>query len=109
MRRRIINAIESGHPDAEPSRRARAVVVGVVATLLTLAAVVARHYTDRPARWLRSDAVIVERDTGAKFVYIDDVLHPMTNYVSARLALGLAAPNLVTVSRSDLQAATLND
>jgi hypothetical protein len=103
VRRRLINAIESGDPDAEPSRGGRAVAVGVAVALASLAAVVAQRYIGDAQPWRRADAVIVERDTDAHFVYLDGVLHPVVNYVSARLALGVAAPYLVTVARDDLR------
>lgn len=105
IRRRIINAVESGNPDAEPSRRGTAVTVGIVVSLLAVGAVAAQHYSNRPPQWRRADAVIVDRDTGAHYVYVAGVLHSVANYASARLALGMPSAHLVTVSRGDLQGA----
>lgn len=105
IRRRIINAVESGNPDAEPGRRGTAVAVGIVASLLAVGAVAARHYTNHPPQWRRSGAVIVDRDTGAHYVYVAGVLHPVANFASARLAVGLPSAHLVTVSGGDLHGA----
>jgi hypothetical protein len=105
LRRRIVNAIESGDPETPPSRRNAAVVVGAVLSLLVAGAAVARHYTNRSPQWQRSDAVIIERETGAAYVYVHGVLHPTANYVSARLALGLSSARVITVAQADLQGA----
>lgn len=48
--------------------------------------------------WRNTDAVIVEKETGALFVYRDDKLHPVLNYASALLIVGKAAPKRVLVS-----------
>ncbi|GAB1509212.1 type VII secretion protein EccB [Actinophytocola sp. KF-1] len=42
--------------------------------------------------WRDADAVIVEEETGTRFVYLDGRLHPVTNYASARLLAGANAP-----------------
>ncbi|MET7282296.1 type VII secretion protein EccB [Kribbella sp. NPDC005582] len=38
--------------------------------------------------WSKGDGVIVEKETGTRYVYLDQHLHPVTNYVSALLAIG---------------------
>jgi type VII secretion protein EccB len=38
--------------------------------------------------WRDGDAVIVEKETGTRYVYLDGRLHPVLNYASALLALG---------------------
>jgi len=38
--------------------------------------------------WSTGESVIVEKETGTRFVYVDGHLHPVTNYVSALLTLG---------------------
>jgi len=45
--------------------------------------------------------VIVEKETGARFVYLDGVLHPVLNYTSARLIVG-GGGTTVSVSHADL-------
>jgi type VII secretion protein EccB len=50
--------------------------------------------------WRDGRSVLVEKETGARFVYRDGRLHPMANIVSARLALGQDAPVQAVSSKS---------
>lgn len=52
--------------------------------------------------WRDTKAVIIEKETGAVFVYRDDRLHPVLNYASALLIVGESAPKRVTVSRKSI-------
>lgn len=55
------------------------------------------------ANWkTTANAVIVEEETGASFVYRDGVLHPVRNLSSALLIAGGSAPNILSVGRSSL-------
>ena len=54
--------------------------------------------------WSEPGAFVVERETGARYVYLDGVLHPVLNYASARLLLGEAL-HVVTVSGRSLETA----
>jgi type VII secretion protein EccB len=59
----------------------------------------------RPAddgSWRDGASVVVERESGARFVYRDGVLHPVLNYSSALLILGSAQPRSSLVARSAL-------
>ncbi|NBH11520.1 type VII secretion protein EccB, partial [Amycolatopsis sp. SID8362] len=38
--------------------------------------------------WRQDSAVIVEKETGTRYVYLDGRLHPVANYASALLLLG---------------------
>ena len=50
--------------------------------------------------WQTGDVIVVEKETGTRFVYVDGRLHPVTNYVSALLALGKkAGPRACRASR----------
>ncbi|SDK01240.1 type VII secretion protein EccB [Lentzea albidocapillata subsp. violacea] len=51
--------------------------------------------------WRAGDAVIVEKETGTRYVYLDGRLHPVLNYTSALLALGKHG-NTRSVSRNSL-------
>jgi type VII secretion protein EccB len=51
--------------------------------------------------WRTGDAVIVVKETGARYVYVDGRLHPVLNYASALLALGRHGQTR-TVSRKSL-------
>lgn len=52
--------------------------------------------------WRNTDAVIVEKETGALFVYRDEKLHPVLNYASALLIVGSAAPKRVLISSKSI-------
>lgn len=54
--------------------------------------------------WQDAGALIVERETGARYVYLDGTLHPVLNYSSARLLLGNQL-HVVSVSVRSLESA----
>lgn len=49
-----------------------------------------------------ANAVIVEKESGASFVYRDGLLHPVRNIASALLIAGGSAPDVISVSRASL-------
>lgn len=87
-----------------PFRRAGVgVVLGIVlAAVLCLVAVIV-GWLDPAAStaWRQDKAIIVEKETGTRFVYLDGVLHPTLNYTSARLISGSSA-TVDYVPRRDL-------
>ena len=48
--------------------------------------------------WRSGQSLILEKDTGTRYVYTHGVLHPVLNYASARLILGQATLSIVSVS-----------
>ncbi|SBT39304.1 type VII secretion protein EccB [Micromonospora auratinigra] len=52
--------------------------------------------------WRDPGAVIVEKESGARFVYRDQKLHPVLNYASALLIIGAERPKTVLVSRRSI-------
>jgi type VII secretion protein EccB len=52
--------------------------------------------------WQTSGAVIIEKETGASFVYLGGVLYPTLNYTSALLASGQSAPQVFQVATNSL-------
>ncbi|MFU8874629.1 type VII secretion protein EccB [Micromonospora sp. SL4-19] len=52
--------------------------------------------------WRDPDAVIVEKESGARFVYREEKLHPVLNYASALLIIGADQPKTVLVSRRSI-------
>ncbi|MFC4147891.1 type VII secretion protein EccB [Micromonospora mangrovi] len=52
--------------------------------------------------WRDSSAVIVEKESGARFVYREQRLHPVLNYASALLIIGAERPRTVLVSRRSI-------
>src|SRR5262249_38381227 len=47
--------------------------------------------------------IIVDRDSGARYVYLQGQLHPVLNWTSARLILGEATPAVQTMSTASLR------
>lgn len=56
------------------------------------------------ATWKNGTSLIVEKETGTRYVYLDGALHPVANYASALLILHGSA-SVVDVSESSLAAA----
>src|SRR5258708_6882844 len=93
----------SHRPRQRPKANAASAVA--VGTALWLAAV-ALYGVLMPGgatHWQESGAVIVEKETGARYVYLAGRLHPVLNYASALLILGAPAAHTVSVSRPSLR------
>ncbi|BCJ62455.1 type VII secretion protein EccB [Micromonospora endophytica] len=54
-------------------------------------------------KWRDGNAVIVEKESGARFVYREQRLHPVLNYASALLIIGAERPKTVLVSRRSIE------
>ncbi|HEX6501564.1 MAG TPA: type VII secretion protein EccB [Micromonosporaceae bacterium] len=104
---RVVAALVARDTDPlrSPSRRlAGASLASVLVAVLSLAAV-AVYGVIVPGggtSWRDSGAVIVERESGARYVYLDNRLHPVLNYASALLILQSDAPRTVRVPRASL-------
>jgi len=78
-------------PEQPPFKRSLAAAFGSVAILVIALAVAGVYGLVVPGgskAWRGGDVVVVEKETGTRFVYVDGHLHPVTNYTSALLALG---------------------
>lgn len=105
-RRRLSAALLRGDLDssAAPLARLGAGVYGGLAVTVLLLAVAGIIGVLRPGgstAWQEPGAFVVDDDTGARYVYLDGVLHPILNYGSARLLLGDRL-HVVTVSSASL-------
>jgi type VII secretion protein EccB len=104
---RVVAALvmREADPAQSPFRRvAGATFAGVLLAALALAGV-AVYGVLAPGGgtdWRDGTAVIVERESGARYVYGDGVLHPVPNYASALLVIGSSQAHTVTVARSSL-------
>ena len=103
---RVVGALAMRDPDPafSPLRRiGGALVAGVALAALALAAVGVYGFL-RPGGndlWRKGDAVIVQKETGARFVYSGGLLHPVLNQTSAMLVLG--SSKTVVVSGASLR------
>ncbi|GAA0917833.1 hypothetical protein GCM10009558_028250 [Virgisporangium aurantiacum] len=105
---RVVSAVAAheSNPSRPPGRRAGlALLAGVLAAALGLAgfAVWGLLQPGGSTKWRSGTAVIVEKESGAKFVYLDGVLHPVVNYASALLIVGAA--RTIAVARRSLAGA----
>jgi ESX secretion system ATPase EccB len=107
LRRRLVAAFTEGNPNTpeRPGRRlaiSGAVGAGVAVLALAVFGVLGIIQHRSPHDWASGAKVIVEKETGAKFVLDGNgLLRPVLNYTSALLFLAKQA-DVVTVSRTDL-------
>jgi type VII secretion protein EccB len=104
--RRIVSAMLSGEPESTelPARRLAMALFGslVVATIVLAVVGVIGFINPTGGRPQENDIVIM-RETGARFVYVEGTLHPVLNYASALLIVGSPNPQVRTMSRKSLE------
>jgi len=103
---RMISALVTRESDPEqpPFRRPALAAFGSIAVAVLALACVWVYGLIVPGgnkSWQSGNAVVVEKETGTRFVYLDGRLHPVTNYVSALLVLNKNAATR-SVSRRSL-------
>ncbi|GAA1845426.1 type VII secretion protein EccB [Asanoa iriomotensis] len=108
MVQRVVSALvmHETDPAQPPFRRAAgAVLAGVLVAAIALGGFVAYGAIagGGGTPWRDSSAVIVERESGARYVYRDGRLHLVVNYASALLAVGSSRPRTVLVSRRSIE------
>lgn len=109
--RRALAALVTGEPNVlePPMRRLTVVTISGIMIAILIACGFALLGIFKPTtgdKWKDAGAIIVERETGARYVYLQGVLHPVLNYSSAVLAvLGNQDPHVVLVDRGDLSGA----
>jgi type VII secretion protein EccB len=90
-------------PVSSPMRRIGGALFASAMIAVLAVAAVGVYGVLRPGigkAWRDGRAVIIEKETGARYVYTDNLLHPVLNHTSALLIVG--SPESVTVSRSEL-------
>ncbi|MFF3515812.1 type VII secretion protein EccB [Streptomyces sp. NPDC002573] len=102
---RVVSALTRGEPDAAetPMRRFTTATLGSVVVAALLLVGFGVYGLVRPGSgtaWREPGTVIVEEETGTRYVLMDKVLHPVLNYASARLLLGSAAKVVQVPQRS---------
>lgn len=107
--RRALAALVTGEPNVlePPMRRLTTITVSGIMIAILIACGFALVGIFKPAtgdKWRAAGSIIVERQTGARYVLLDGVLHPVLNYASAALAVGTdQQPHVVLVNRGDLK------
>lgn len=103
--RRIVAALMFGEPEA-PEPPMRRLILSVVGSVLVAAIVFAGigiyGLLFPGGRNPAENTLVIERETGAKFVYVQGRLHPVLNFTSARLILGNANPPVEMMSARSL-------
>ena len=106
LTRRIVGGLLQGEPETN-ERPMRRFGLSVLFGLLIAAVVFAgfgiygllRPGGGKPA----ANSLIMERESGAKFLYLQGRLHPVLNWTSARLILGKDVPDVKTMSQNSLR------
>lgn len=103
---RVISALVTRETDPEqpPFRRPVNAAFGGIAIAVIALAAVGVYGVINPGgntAWADGKKVVVEEETGTRYVYLDGRLHPVENYTSALLALEDHAAT-VSVSRDSL-------
>ncbi|MER7274638.1 type VII secretion protein EccB [Dactylosporangium sp. NPDC000244] len=103
---RATSALVTGETDPEqpPFRRsAVASLAGIALAIVALAGfgVYGMLVPGGNGAWRQDNAVVVEKETGTRYVFLDGRLHPVTNYASALLLLGTHG-STVLVSRDSI-------
>jgi type VII secretion protein EccB len=104
---RLVSAMVRAEPDA-PMTPVRRFSIGLICGVLIGALVVAIFgvvgvFSPGGAKsWRKPNSLIVEKETGARYVLVDGQLRPVLNYASARLILK-GEPIVARVSRKSLK------
>ncbi|MFG1838866.1 type VII secretion protein EccB [Micromonospora sp. NPDC049175] len=104
--RRIVSALLSGDPETTnlPMRRLGMAVFGsVVAAAVVLGGVGAYGQLTGNTVPLKDQTLVIERETGATYVFMNGQLHPTLNYTSARLVLNQPDAAARTMSQAALR------
>ena len=106
MNRRVRAALLEGDADGErPLRRlGSGTYAGIFVTvaLLAVAGIVGVLRPGGSKAWSEPGALIVESETGSRYVFLDGALRPVLNYASAKLLLGEQL-HVVSVSMRSLE------
>ena len=109
LRRRLVSALVTTDPNdpVSPSRRlilATFIGLGVGLLVTAVFGIVGALNPSGGKDWKQGGTVIVEKETGARFVLGEDgLLHPVLNYASARLLAGGSGDRTSTVPGEKLR------
>ena len=104
--RRIVSALLTGEPETaeRPMRRFGMGIFGsaMVAAIVFAAVGIVGFLFPSGARLTEKD-IVVERETGATYIFQEGLLYPVRNFISARLAIGEENPKISRVSVKSLR------
>lgn len=105
-RNRLLSAFIGGAPggkELEPAKPLRAVFGGIALTAMVILAglFIGLLQPGLPGGW-ENNRLVVARDTGARYVSVEGVLHPVINTVSARVLIPADEFAVVSVNQSSL-------
>ncbi|MER7888589.1 type VII secretion protein EccB [Micromonospora sp. NPDC094482] len=104
--RRIVSALLSGDPETSnlPMRRLGMAVFGsVIAAAVVLGGAGAYGQFTGNTAPLETNTLVIERETGATYIFVEGQLYPTLNYASARLILNEADPQVRTMSQASIR------
>ncbi|GAA3453720.1 type VII secretion protein EccB [Dactylosporangium matsuzakiense] len=104
--RRIVSALLSGEPETTdlPMRRLGLAIFGSVMLATIVFAAFGIYGQINPGGGsVEENSIVIEEESGARFVYLQGRLYPVLNYASARLIMGSATPSVSTVSSKKLR------
>ncbi|WP_433829077.1 type VII secretion protein EccB [Actinoplanes sp. CA-015351] len=107
MNQRVISAfvMRETDPAQSPLRRGIGALFGGLMVAVLIAAgfgIYGVLTRTGPDQWQTDGSVVVERETGASFVYLNNRLNPTLNFTSAKLAAGRPNPRVYRVSAKSL-------
>ncbi|MEV0135859.1 type VII secretion protein EccB [Dactylosporangium sp. NPDC050688] len=103
--RRIVSAMLSGEPESNelPVRRLGMSLFGSLLVGMIVLAVVGVYGFINPSGGKPAENdIVIERESGARYVFIEGRLHPVLNFTSARLIVGNPSPKVRTMSHKSL-------
>lgn len=106
-RRRLTTAFVSGAPggrEVEPHRPLRAIVGGLALTVVLILGSMAFGWlrSSLPEGW-ENNALVIAENSGARYVSVKGVLHPVVNTTSARLLIPAQDFKVLSVPDSELE------
>ncbi|TDV42164.1 type VII secretion protein EccB [Actinophytocola oryzae] len=104
---RLVSAVVHGRPDAlaQPNKRLNTgTFLGVIlgGVLMGVFGIIGLFVPGGNVTWRQPGAIVMNEDTGARYVFLDDQLRPVLNYSSARLAAGKSGGQVFKVSQKSL-------
>ncbi|QAY72142.1 type VII secretion protein EccB [Agromyces protaetiae] len=106
-RRRLLTAFTGGAPggkELEPAKPLRAVIAGIALTVMLLLGGLFYGLIrpGLPADW-ENDRLIIATDTGARYISVEGILHPVINTASARLLVPSGTFSVISTDQGSLE------